>query len=110
MGRGKQACIIFDRLERMNMKTEIIQFNYGDLCLPVEALEQCHHQGRCDDDVEYWEKQIDWDSQNMDAEAIRKEVSDWSEWDVSDDRENRLRILWLAAGNWQEDQFELENK
>jgi len=94
----------------MKMKTEqqtaIVIFNYGELCLSVEALEACYHPGPCDWDVEYWEKEIDWKSQSMDAEDIRKTLYDYSDWDVSDDLLNRQRILWIAAGNWQDERAE----
>ena len=90
----------------MSDATDIIQFNYGELCLPVEALKDCNHQGQCDDDVEYWEKEIDWKAQSMDAEAIRKQVSEYCDWDVSDELQNRRRLLWIAAGNWQDERLE----
>jgi hypothetical protein len=87
------------------MKTEIVSFNYGELVLPVEALEQCHHSGRCDDDVAFWVPQIDWASQSMGAEAIRKELGDsgaYSDEELADDEQNKHRILWFAAADWQE--------
>ena len=92
-----------------NVKTEYVSFNYGELKLPVSALEDCSHQGRCDEDCEYWVDEIDWDAQTMDANAIRKELSEYGAWDdaeLLDDDENRLRILWIAAGNYQEEQVE----
>lgn len=91
------------------MKKEFVSFNYGELELPVQALEECHHQGRCDADVDHWHSQIDWGSQSMDAEAIRKELYEYGAWDdeqLSDVIENQKRILWIAAGNWQEEQDE----
>ena len=90
---------------------EYVSFNYGELHLPIEALKDCHHQGRCDDDVEYWHGQIDWDSQSMDADAIRSELSQYGAWDdeqLSKIKDNQERILWIAAGNWQDEQFESE--
>ena len=89
------------------MKTEIIQFNHGELELPVEALEDCHHQGRCDDDVEFWVDRIDWESQNMTSAQIRSELEGhgaWDETELADDDANRERILWIAAGDYQESQ------
>ena len=90
-----------------NMKTEIIQFNFGELELPVEALEACHHQGRCDDDVEYWVDRIDWESQTMTPDQIRMELwghGAWDETELADDDANRERILWIAAGDYQDSQ------
>jgi len=86
--------------------TDTVYFERGELCLPVEALESCYHPGPCDDDNEYWEKEIDWQSQNMNAEDIRNELSEISDWDVSNDLLNRQRILWIAAGNWQNERDE----
>ena len=89
------------------MKTEIIQFNFGELELPVEALEACHHQGRCDEDVEFWVDQIDWESQNMTPAQIRSELEEhgaWDETELADDDANRERILWIAAGDYQDSQ------
>lgn len=83
--------------------TDTVYFERGSLCLPVEALESCSHPGPCDLDVEYWEKEIDWKSQSMNAEDIKDELSEISDWDVSDDLLNRQRILWIAAGNWQDE-------
>ena len=90
-----------------HMKTEIIQFNFGELELPVEALEDCHHQGRCDDDVEFWVDRIDWESQNMTSAQIRSELEEhgaWDETELADDDANRERILWIAAGDYQDSQ------
>jgi len=85
------------------MKVEYITFNGGELCLPVDALEACYHQGSCDSDVEFWENQIDWENQTMNADAIRAELDEYGAWDeneLKNDHENRLRILWIAAGNY----------
>jgi len=90
-----------------HMKTEIIQFNHGELELPVEALEDCHHQGRCDDDVEFWVDRIDWESQRMTSAQIRSELEEhgaWDETELADDDANRERILWIAAGDYQDSQ------
>ena len=89
------------------MKTEIVSFNYGELVLPVGALEQCHHSGRCDDDVAFWVPQINWSAQSMTADDIRKELKDYGAWDedeLADDEANKPRILWIAAGDYQENE------
>ncbi len=88
------------------MKTEYIAFNYGELELPVQALLDCHHQGACDADVDEWANEIDWDSQTMGPVDIRKELEECGAWDdeeLSDDELNQKRILWIAAGNYQEE-------
>ena len=87
------------------MEYQYVPFNYGELRLPLEALLACHHQGACDDDVEAWTQAIDWASQSMTADDIRKELYEYGAWnddELADDEANRLRILWIAAGNYQE--------
>ena len=90
-----------------HMKTEIIQFNFGELELPVEALEDCHHQGRCDDDVEFWVKRISWKTQSMTDSHILSELYEhgaWTDSELRDEKANRRRILWIAAGDYQDSQ------
>lgn len=89
----------------MNKQIEIVPFNYGELELPRQALEDCHHQGACDADVEHWQPLIDWRSQSMSAADIRNELREYGAWDdeeLNNEIENQKRILWIAAGDWQE--------
>jgi len=71
--------------------------NYVELAVPVNAIEECSHPGRCDDDVAFWESRVDWDG--LDPEDIRRELYEYSDWDVSDDKANRERLLWIACGD-----------
>lgn len=92
---------------------DYVAFNYGELYLPVQALLECNHQGRCDPDVALWVDKIGWEGQTMDADAIRKELREYGAWDdeeLSDDAENRKRILWITAGNWQDEQADKEEE
>jgi hypothetical protein len=76
-----------------------------EITLPIEALEQCYHQGQCAPDCEEWEQKIDWSNVGMTLDQIRSELSGYGAWDeeeLSDDKENRIRILWIAAGDYQE--------
>jgi len=87
------------------LKAKCIQFNYGELDVLVDALNDCYHSGQCEVECTYWERLIDWRSQSMDADAIRKELSEHGAWDdaeLADDYQNRLRILWLASADYQE--------
>ena len=89
----------------MNKQIEIVPFNYGELELPRQALEDCYHQGACDTDVEHWQPLIDWDGQSMGAADIRNELREHGAWDdeeLNNEIENQKRILWIAAGDWQE--------
>lgn len=88
------------------MKNTYISFNYGELKLPIDALNDCHHQGSCDEDCEYWVDKIDWDAQTMGSDAIRMELSEYGAWDdeeLANDDENKLRILWISAGNYHDE-------
>ena len=89
------------------MSIEYIAFNYGELHLPLQALLECYHQGACDKDCEHWAKQIDWEAQSMTPQDIARELSDCGAWEpeeLEDLEQNKARILWIAAGNYQEEQ------
>ena len=66
--------------------------------------EACSHPGPCDDDVEALE-QDEYIRKQLDAipvDDIRAELQEYGAWDdtqLADDEENRIRILWIAAGN-----------
>jgi len=51
-------------------KTIECQYNYFTLTLPIECLEACHHQGQCDQDVEFWQKKLNL---QIDPEDLKKE-------------------------------------
>ena len=85
------------------MKYKYAEFNRFCVKMPVDAVRDCHHQGSCDEDVEHWEKVI---KIKASADDIREELRGYGAWndnELSDDRQNRRRILWLAAGNIQEE-------
>lgn len=90
------------------MKTNFIQFNYFELELPISTLESCHHQGQCDQTIkdEIETNNFVRDQLNaIDKDKLALELSDWSDWDTTNHKENKERILWLACGNWQEEQI-----
>lgn len=73
-------------------------FNRFEIELPDECVNDCSHQGQCDDDVAYWVPRITF----PDAELIREELKEQGAWDteeLADDEQNKNRILWIAAGN-----------
>ena len=83
------------------------QFNRFEITLPEQAVKDCSHSGACDDDVEYWESRIGI-LITVDPELIRSELKDYGAWDdkeLSDDKANRQRIIWLAAGQIQDEEF-----
>lgn len=90
------------------MKTDIVTFSYGELELPLNCLNECHHSGSCDLECHIWESQIDWDEQSMKQTDIVKVLNEYCvDTESLTDSEQREYILWLAAGNWQDEQNEL---
>ena len=74
--------------------------------MPDDAVSDCSHQGRCDDDVAHWVRsgQIKF---NGTPENSRRELAEYGAWDdeeLADDDQNLHRILWIAAGNIQEEE------
>lgn len=70
------------------------------------------HPGPCDDDIEALlkipaiKKQLD----KIESAKIRDELKEYGAWndqELSDDGQNRARILWIACGNIRD---ELNNK
>lgn len=88
------------------MKTDVICLGSYEIELPILALEDCHHMGECDPECEYWVDKIEWSEVGCTDEQIKYELDGygaWSDEQLLNIRENRKRILWIAAGNWQEE-------
>jgi hypothetical protein len=78
----------------------IASFNRFEVEMPLEAAQACSHQGDCYEDCKIWEKRINLASLNVNK--IREELREYGAWDeteLADDYMNRIRIIWLAAGN-----------
>ena len=91
------------------MKTA--QFNRFSFDMPSQAVEDCYHQGSCDEDVDFWHGKIDLS--HIDDEALARELQEYGAWDnkqLQDRTENEKRIIWLGAGDIQEAQEENENE
>jgi len=79
--------------------------------MPDDAVAECHHQGQCDADVEYWQGKIDLS--HISDDKLSAELSEYGAWnddELSDRQANELRIIWIAAGNIQDDERERENE
>lgn len=66
-----------------------------------DILMGCHHQGKCDDDVKDAAPSFDVD----DYEALREHLKGYGAWEdeeLEDDQENLERLLWIMAGDIQE--------
>ena len=88
------------------------QFNRFEVGLTPEAVRDCSHQGQCDADVECWAPKISR-SDRCTPEALRAELKEYGAWDaeeLADDEQNWRRIVWLAAGNIQEESREREKE
>jgi len=71
--------------------------------MPDEAVKDCHHQGQCDADVEYWQREIDLHHIPDDKLAAElREYGAWSDDELKDRDANEQRIIWIAAGNIQD--------
>jgi len=74
-----------------------------------------HHPGQCDDDVEYLRgvpyiaKQL----AEIDPATLAGELWEYGAWDdveLSNHDENLARILWIACGDIQEEEFMRESE
>lgn len=73
--------------------------------MPQGAIEDCSHQGKCDEDVAYWAKEIERPAE-ITPEKLAAELKEYGAWDaeeLADDDQNWHRLIWIAAGNLKED-------
>jgi hypothetical protein len=91
-------------------------FNRFSIDLPDAAVADCHHQGACDSDVAHWAG-AEWQGatripriarpDTLTPEILAAELKEYGAWDaeeLADDDANWQRIIWLAAGNIQEEE------
>lgn len=96
------------------MKTFEAYFNYiGSIELPEDVVNACNHSGPCDEDVDRAMElpEIKAELSEIDPEQLRKELSEYGAWDdqeLANHQDNLKRILWIAAGNIQDEQHERE--
>lgn len=94
------------------MKTIQIPFNYIDCIeLTEEVINLCSHQGQCDEDVKNCMllPEVKKELAKIDPEALKKELEEYGAWDdeeLENHEENLMRILWIAAGNAQDEMFD----
>lgn len=84
------------------MKTA--DFNRFSVHLPDQCVADCSHQGACDDDVEHWMKLVQLDISPDKLKAELKEYGAWEDLELDNHEDNIRRIIWLAAGNIQEEE------
>lgn len=78
-------------------------FNRFEISLSDDCVEACSHSGSCDADVDFWFNKITIDASDKDIRAELKEYGAWDDEELKDNILNRKRILWLAAGNINDD-------
>ena len=80
-------------------------FNRFEIDLPEECVKDCSHQGRCDEDVEYWQTKLNL---NLNRSDMIKELSEYGAWEnneleaLSND-ELEQKIVWIGACNISDD-------
>lgn len=80
-------------------------FERFTLELPDAAVVDCYHQGACDEDVDFWSSRITR-HEEITPEKLAAELKEYGAWDeeeLSDDQANWKRLIWIAAGNIQEE-------
>jgi len=94
--------------EEIDNGSQIACFERFNIEMTQEQAYYASHPGNCDEDVEELIANPDILKQ-LDAispDEIRDELAEWGAWDneeLSNDAENRLRIVWIAAGNISEE-------
>lgn len=91
----------------MNASTPTVAayFNYiGSVELPICVAKACSHSGPCDADIENCMllPEIQAELAEIDPEQLRKELYEYGAWgdvELQDHNANLKRILWIAAGN-----------
>lgn len=88
-----------------SQKTAETYFDHiGSITLPLDVVRNCSHSGPCDEDVKRSMElpEVKAELAEIDPIQLRKELSEYGAWD--DDQllnhdDNLERILWIAAGN-----------
>lgn len=95
-------------MNTQTMPTKIAQFNYFEIELPEDVVSLCYHQGPCDDDIDRCIElpEVKAELAKLDPAELVKELRDYGAWDdneLADHSQNLKRILWIAAGNIQDE-------
>lgn len=83
----------------------IAYFERFTLEMPEECVNDCSHQGACDDDVAFWSGRLQR-SEEITPERLAAELKEYGAWnteELSDDDQNWHRLIWIAAGNLKEE-------
>jgi hypothetical protein len=81
-------------------------FDRFEIEMTVEQAKSASHQGRCDDDVKQIVNELRPQLDKIEPELIAAELKEYGAWDeieLSDHEANLNRIVWIAAGNINEE-------
>jgi hypothetical protein len=81
-------------------------FNRFEFAMPDEAIRDCHHQGSCDGEVERWQGSGKINLSHISDDDLAAELKEYGAWDseeLKDRTANEQRIIWIAAGNIQDE-------
>jgi hypothetical protein len=67
--------------------------------IPDNAVDGCSHVGDCFDDVEYWQRALDFNVPRARAIAWLRETGAWTRSELEDmgDVELAQKVLWIAC-------------
>lgn len=89
--------------------TTAVYFDHiGSIELPIEIWDLCPHTGAADESIAYMRTlpEVIAELSGLDPDKLRTELQEYGAWDeqeLADHNENLNRILWIAAGQVQED-------
>lgn len=97
-------------MNTQTIPTKIAYFNYimDGIELPEDVVNLCYHMGDCSDDIERCMElpEVKAELAKLDPATLVKELSEYGAWNadqLADHTENLKRILWIAAGNIQDE-------
>jgi hypothetical protein len=79
----------------------------------MDCILGCSHSGRCDDDVEFWVKELNF-ADGLPVEKAKRYLQEYGAWDeeelenMSDD-DVAQRVLWIFCGNIKDEAHEKAN-
>ena len=82
----------------------------GDL--PEDCIAECSHPGSCDAEVEYWREKLNLvaliEPSRAEAEEFLGDYGAWKDLATADIETLADRILWVAACDAREEQYEAQ--
>jgi hypothetical protein len=80
-------------------------FNRFVILMPVDCVNDCSHQGQCDDDVEYWTPKLKLRLSPADMIEELKEYGTWDTEELSNmtDHQLKMKLVWIGANNIKEE-------